>query len=360
MKTLDHQRLKAWFCRTKRDLPWRDNPLPYAVWVSEVMLQQTQVAAVIPYFLRWMERFPTVLALAEAPLDEVIKMWEGLGYYSRARNLHEGARTVVARFQGNVPEKAEQLAEIKGLGDYTIGAILSFAFHQRVPAVDGNVVRVLSRYLRMEEDTAKPRVVKQLRQKLELLLPENESWLINEALIELGATVCQRKPKCRECPLMTSCSGYADGVADQLPYKSTKTRIEALYRVVAVLQCDASLLIRRVEQGEIMSGLHEFPYFETEPEGLPANQVQKEIQRRYGVNGSQPSELPKVSHSFTRYKVQLFPIHLRCKEMIPVPGYQWIPVEEIGLLAFSSGHRRVLDLFNALDAGLVKHKAVFV
>lgn len=335
--------LKTWFLDQRRDLPWRDNPSPYAVWVSEVMLQQTQVAVVIPYFLRWMERFPTIEALAQAPLDKVIKMWEGLGYYSRARNLHEGARMVVAHFEGKLPADAASLAKIKGLGDYTVGAILSFAFHQRVPAVDGNVVRVLARYLCIKEDIAKPSTIRLIRQKLLELLPEEDSWITNEALIELGATVCQRKPMCRQCPLQKCCSSYAAGVADQLPFKSTKTRIEALYRIVAVLQCADNFLVRRVGEGEIMAGLHEFPYFETAPSGLPIKDIRKEIQLRFGIKG-QPLALAKVSHSFTRYRVQLFPFHVHCEAMPEVAGYEWLSVEKISQLAFSSGHRRVRQL----------------
>lgn len=337
--------LNSWFLDQKRDLPWRDDPSPYAVWVSEVMLQQTQVAVVIPYFRRWMERFPTIQALAKAPLDDVIKMWEGLGYYSRARNLHEGARMVVEQFEGILPGDAASLSKIKGLGDYTIGAILSFAFHQRVPAVDGNVVRVLSRYLCLKDDIAKPSTIRLIRQKVSELLPVEKSWIINEALIELGATVCQRKPLCSKCPLQTSCAGYAAGVADQLPYKSTKIRIESLYRIVAVLQCGQNLLVRRVAEGEIMSGLHEFPYFETLPSGLSVKDVCKEVLKRYGVKG-QPVALPKVLQSFTRYRVQLFPFHIHSEEMPEVTGYQWLSIEQINHLAFSSGHRRVRELLN--------------
>ncbi len=342
---LDHNSLKTWFSQTKRDLPWREKPTPYAVWVSEVMLQQTQVAVVVPYFLRWMERFPTVQILAEASLDEVIKMWEGLGYYSRARNLHQGARMVVERFDGRLPDNSKDLATIKGLGDYTVGAILSFAFHKKVPAVDGNVVRVLTRYLRMEEDIAKPRVIKQLRDTLEKMLPENESWIINEALIELGATICQKRPKCRECPLQLNCASYASNVADQLPYKSTKTRIEQLYRIVTLVECDAHLLVRRAAKGEIMSDLHEFPYFETSPHGMTEKEIQQKLLKMFNLKGAVTAALPKVSHSFTRFKVQLFPYQMYCKTLKPVPGYQWIKIEEIEQLAFSSGHRRVWALY---------------
>lgn len=350
---LDHRSLHKWFRETSRDLPWRANPNPYAVWVSEVMLQQTQVAVVIPYFQRWMERYPTIAALAEAPLDEVIKLWEGLGYYSRARNLHEGARMVVEQFNGLLPDNAENLRKIKGLGDYTIGAILSFAFHKRVPALDGNGVRVLTRYLQIHDDIAKPRTLKQLRNTLERLLPQEESWITNEALIELGATICQKKPKCSACPLKLSCRGYREGIADQLPYKSTKTRIESLFRIVSVIECEGKLLIRRVGEGEIMSGLHEFPYCETVEKRPSIDYVQKEVKKNFGVAGHDLIELPQVSHSFTRFKVQLFPYHMNCKKLVSVSGYQWIPLKEIHGLAFSSGHRRVLNFFNALDAAFI-------
>lgn len=340
---LDEKRLKAWFLQTKRDMPWRENPTPYAVWVSEVMLQQTQVAVVVPYFLRWMERFPTVHTLAKASLDEVIKMWEGLGYYSRARNLHQGARIVVERFGGILPDNAQDLKLIKGLGDYTVGAILSFAFHQKVPAVDGNVVRVLTRYLGVEEDIAKPRVIKQLRNRLEQLLPENEPWIVNEALIELGATICQKNPKCKECPLISSCASYSSNKTEKLPYKSTKTRIEPLYRVVMLPECEGHFLVRRVEKGEIMSGLHEFPYFETTSLGMPEKEVEEEFRKKFDLSGVVTAPLPKVSHSFTRFKVQLFPYRMTCKILKTVEGYRWIKIEEIDKLAFSSGHRRVLQ-----------------
>ena len=158
--------LKRWFLDQKRDFPWRENPSPYAVWVSEVMLQQTQAAVVISYFERWMQRFPTIQALADAPLEDVIKEWEGLGYYARARNLHAGARYVVENYEGQLPANAEQLYKIKGLGHYTVGAILSFAFQQRKAAVDGNVLRVLARYYGITDDIGKSATVKKCKDLL--------------------------------------------------------------------------------------------------------------------------------------------------------------------------------------------------
>jgi A/G-specific adenine glycosylase len=340
---LNPKLLNSWFNQSKRELPWRENPSPYAVWVSEVMLQQTQVAVVVPYFLRWMDRFPTVQALADASLDEVIKMWEGLGYYSRARNLHQGAKMVVEHFQGKIPDNAKDLISIKGIGDYTVGAILSFAFHQRISAVDGNVIRVLTRFLRIEEDIAKPRVVKQLRETLQKMLPEEESWVFNEALIELGATICQKKPKCGSCPLNLTCESFSANVAEQLPYKSSKTQIEALYRIVALLECSGHFLVRRVAKGEIMSDLHEFPYFDAPPLGIDEKAVQQKMQKEFGLQTSVKAALPNVSHSFTRFRVKLYPYHLVAKSFKAIPGYQWIEFEEMQKLAFSSGHRKVLN-----------------
>src|ERR1700733_459660 len=258
----DSQRLKTWFIREKRDLPWRLNSSPYAVWVSEIMLQQTQVAVVIPYFARWMERFPTIQKLAEAPLQDVLKVWEGLGYYSRARNLHEGARYILMKHHGQIPPNRQELEKIKGLGPYTIGAILSFAFHQKIPAVDGNVIRVLARYFMLEEDITKPSTLRKIRELAEEILPDEEHWLVNEGLIELGATVCSRKPKCEECPVRSTCKGYISGTSHRFPKKVAKKEITNLYRSVAVVHSNNHFLVSKGKAGNIMADLYEFPYFE--------------------------------------------------------------------------------------------------
>lgn len=342
MFTLDVDRLKAWFLAEKRDLPWRQNQDPYAIWISEVMLQQTQVAVVIPYFLRWMERFPTVQSLAEASLDEVIKMWEGLGYYSRARHLHEGAKWVADHFSGQLPQDEEQLKKIKGLGPYTIGAILSFAFHQKKAAVDGNVLRVLARYFQIWDDIAKPSTLKQLRLIAEQVLPDIEPWLVNEALIELGATICQRKSQCSKCPLQSTCASYRDGTVSQLPIKSKGAKTEYLYRSVAILTYDDLYLIKRGEKGKIMSDLYEFPFFEVSSEGWTSNQLKAQVEARYGVSVEMISQLPSVSHSFTRYQVRLDPVLFRCSERQESETFEWKSWSQLQQLAFSSGHRRII------------------
>jgi len=348
MQAFENTKLKTWFLRNKRDLPWRESPTPYAVWVSEVMLQQTQVAVVIPYFERWMDRFPTVRHLAGAPLDDVIKLWEGLGYYSRARNLHEGARYVVDHYQGELPNCEEELEKIKGLGPYTVGAILSFAFHKKQAAVDGNVMRVLARYFLIQEDISKTKTIKKLRLMAQSILPDNESWITNEALIELGATVCQRKPKCIQCPLQGSCLSYSHGMTAQIPCKSPNKDTIALHRSAAVIFYGDQFLVKKVQKGKVMSDLHEFPYFETPPGGLAPEDLQQKIQEQLTLRVKlEPSpSFPQIKHTFTRYRVSLSTACYRCLSFAEVEGYSWLPMPKLMQLAFSSGHRQILNALN--------------
>lgn len=341
----DSQTLKKWFSAEQRDLPWRIERTPYAVWISEMMLQQTQVAVVIPYFQRWMIRFPTVHELAKASIDEVIKIWEGLGYYSRARYLHAGARQIVENHNGVIPDNPDELKKIKGLGPYTTGAIRSFAFHHHTPAVDGNVIRVLSRYFMLQDDISKPATLKKIWNLAAEILPEKDSWIINEALIELGATVCSKKPKCSICPLKKSCKAYAHGMTEQLPYKSAKISIENLYRGVPIISHEGKFLIRRGQKGEIMSDLHEFPYFDIPESGISENAFKKKASDWLGCKLVWKRSLPEVSQSFTRFRVKLTPMEFICESRKPPDiesNYQWLTMQEISNLAFSSGHRRIL------------------
>ena len=192
--------VQHWFLQSQRSFPWREDRSPYSVWISEVMLQQTQARVVIDYYQRWMKKFPDIEHLARAPLEEVIKQWEGLGYYVRARNLHKAAQYLVEHHQGIFPSSRELLEKIPGIGPYTVGAILSFAFHQKAAAVDGNVIRVLTRLFAMQEEVQTQSSKKWLWKCAENLLPEKEPWILVEGLIELGATVCTLKPKCSQCP----------------------------------------------------------------------------------------------------------------------------------------------------------------
>lgn len=347
-REIDVFSLKQWFSANKRDLPWRQTDDPYAIWVSEVMLQQTQVSVVIPYYLSWMERFPTVAALASAPLDKILKTWEGLGYYSRARNLHEAAQFLVEHHGGILPPDEAALKKIKGLGPYTIGAILSFAFHQKKAAVDGNVLRVLTRYFGIEEDISKTTTVNRLRLLAQEILPDEESWVINEALIELGATTCQKKARCTHCPLVNTCIAFREDKVAFLPLNSKKIQVEKLYRAVAVIQSNSHFLVRRGQKGEVMSDLYEFPYLEIGQQDVVSGQIEKKVAQWFSFPLVREGKLSEVSHGFTRYQAYLYPYFYSCSERRQIEGYEWISYEALKELPFSSGHRRIFQQVSRL------------
>jgi len=327
-KRFESERLREWFFRARRHLPWRENPSPYEVWISEVMLQQTQVAVVIPYYKKWMKTFPTVEALARAPIEKVIKLWEGLGYYSRARNLHAGACYLLEKHGGELPDTYDLLSQVKGLGPYTVGAILSFAYKQKVPAVDGNVFRVLTRYFNISDPIDQGKTQKRIWALCESLLPEKEPWIIMEALIELGALVCQKKAKCMTCPLIDSCLGKSQ--ADLLPIKMKKQEIIHLHRDVAIIVTGKECLLRQGEKGKVMADLWEFPYFERG----------ENIEETLGLNLQLLTSLEQVNHGFTKYKAYLYP-HIYQTKKKTVSGYQWLSISDMEKIPFSSGHRKI-------------------
>lgn len=313
------------------------------------MLQQTQVAVVVPYFERWMAQFPTIASLAAADLDQVIKAWEGLGYYSRARNLHRAAKQIMEKYGGMLPQTEPELLSIKGLGPYTVGAIRAFAFQQRAAAVDGNVLRVLARHDLVEEDISKAHVIKQLRARALEILPDYEPWVISEALIELGATVCTRTPQCNLCPLQTSCLSYAQGATHRLPNKGKRPVVEVLHRTVAlVTTADRQILVRRCIQEKVMQDLHEFPSLPLvhpveAPTQLHVQWSSYFAEHKVELEAMSQHRLAPVKHSYTRYRVTLFPVIYRCESATPIPEFFWMPIQRLSDLAFSSGHRKFLS-----------------
>ncbi len=299
------------------------------------MLQQTQVAVVIPYYQRWMERFPEIEHLAKAELSEVIKLWEGLGYYSRARHLHRAACDLVKHHGGKLPSDRSCLEKVVGLGPYTIGAILSFAFHQKAAAVDGNVVRVLTRYTAFEEIVCHSQNQKKIKLYAEEILPDHEPWVVVEALIELGATVCTREPKCYLCPLSRSCQGLKLGIADLLPRKKEKTAVTHLKRYVALVEAEGHLLLRKGKEGGVMADLYEFPYFDSED-------ARAEFLSCFQMANDSCQILSEAAHTFTRFRAKLYPILWKALARIEVPDYHWVALTEVTNLPFSAGHRRIL------------------
>jgi A/G-specific adenine glycosylase len=344
---MDTEKLRQWFFKNRRALPWRENPSPYEVWVSEVMLQQTQVSVVVPYFKRWMTLFPTITKLAEAPLERVIKTWEGLGYYSRARNLHEGARYLTENHGGELPSSSGELKKVKGLGPYTIGAILSFAFKEREAAVDGNVLRVLSRYYGIDEPIDMGKVQRKVWALCEALLPEREPWIIMEGLIELGALVCKKKASCSTCPLQEECVAKRTSKADLLPLKRSRAKTILLHREVAVIHTENALLLRKGENGKVMEGLAEFPYFER-------GTLIKDV---LDLSLTPICPLPEVAHGFTKYKAFLYPYLYRALHK-EIEGYEWVSFEKIPTIPFSSGHRRILQGLSVAKAQALPKKLI--
>ena len=255
-------RIADWDAAVRRDLPWRRSPSPYHVWISEIMLQQTRIEAVIPYYERFLAALPDVAALAAVDDDRLMKLWEGLGYYSRARNLKKAAQQIMERFGGELPATVEELRSLPGIGDYTAGAIASLAFHKPEPAVDGNVLRVLSRLLASKDDVMSPAVRKSVTANLRNVYPSGEkSALVTEGLMELGETVCipNGEPLCDVCPAASHCRARAAGDPTQYPVRSAPKARRIEERTVLLLHCGEKYAIRRREEKGLLAGLWEFP-----------------------------------------------------------------------------------------------------
>ncbi|UPT72243.1 MAG: A/G-specific adenine glycosylase [Flavobacterium sp. JAD_PAG50586_2] len=257
--------LIQWYLQNKRDLPWRNTVNPYFIWLSEIMLQQTRVAQGLPYFLRFTSAFPTVFDLAKADEEEVLKLWQGLGYYSRARNLHKTAKQIAFEFDGEFPKTYSELLKLKGIGEYTAAAIASFSYNETVPVVDGNVFRVLSRYFDVETDIASSGAKKEFTQLAAALIQEGEANIFNQAIMEFGALQCVPKnPDCSICVFNNSCLALQQKKVVQLPVKSKKTKVTNRYFNYLVFwdENENTIIHKRTEKG-IWQNLYEFPVLET-------------------------------------------------------------------------------------------------
>ncbi len=325
--------LHLWFQATKRDLPWRENPTPYRVWISEIMLQQTRATVVVGYFARWMGLFPDVYALARAPLEQVIKAWEGLGYYSRARNIHAAAKQIVEVHGGQIPDSRDELLTLPGLGPYTVGAILSFGFRKRAAAVDGNVIRVMCRYSWIAERVDQTATKRKIEITTEQFLDAKEPWVTAEALIELGATVCTPKPRCAECPLQTGCEAFRRSAAEALPLLPERAKTEKLQRTVLVIEAEGHVLVKKNSSEKLMGDLWEFPYVEGSRRPKTWMQLPLHVKQR----------LRTVKHSFTRFSATLFPVHAQTSVRTSVDGFTWVKRHDLNKLPFSSGHRKIRE-----------------
>ncbi len=301
--------LLAWYGENARELPWRDSPGPYEVWISEIMLQQTRVEAVKPYFLRFMQEFPTIKSLAEAEDDRLMKMWEGLGYYSRARNLKKAAVIACERYGGNLPDTYEGLRQLPGIGSYTAGAVASIAYGLREPAVDGNVLRVLSRLTASREDIGKQSVKREMEDLIRRVMPEQGTGEYNQALIEIGALICvpNGEPKCGECPLESLCLACRRKLTAEIPVKAPKKARRVEKRTIFLVETEDQVLIRKREEGGLLASLYELPGTDGwtgAEEGLRLLGIPRELLAEW-------EELPPAKHIFSHVEWRMKGIRLR-------------------------------------------------
>ncbi len=298
-----HLRLGPWFNEHKRPMPWRNTADPYAIWLSEVMLQQTQVATAIPYYDRFLKRFPDICALAAAPLEDVLKLWAGLGYYRRAKSLHQSAQIIVSTYHGTFPCKYNDMLKLPGIGRYTAGAIASIAFHEKVPVLDGNVMRVLTRLFMVRDDIAKPQTQKRLWKIAGELVPPTNPGDFNQAIMELGATVCTpMRPRCESCPLESFCLARQSNKQSQLPVKQGKTPTPCIKLAAVVIDSPNGRLMAQRKAGGLWEHLWEFPAFEL-PHRTPAA-VRQQLFKLTRLNIELTRLATGVTHQLTHRRLE--------------------------------------------------------
>jgi A/G-specific adenine glycosylase len=363
-----------WFARNARDLPWRKTRDPYAIWVSEVMLQQTQVKTVIPYWERWMRELPTVRVLAGASSGKVHKLWEGLGYYARARNLHRAARGLVAARGGRFPERFDEVLALPGVGRYTAGAICSIAFHQPTPVLDGNLMRVLTRVFGIAGDPRKPRVNARLWRIAEALVwraaatesrtlrrasrlpPSGHACShLNQSLMELGAVICTpRRPRCALCPVRRHCVARRQARVAELPHRDRRP-VSTLRRFAAfVVRHRGRWLVRQRPAGVVNAHLWELPNTEVIRRRLDVRELGRQV---LGAPLASVQHLVTVRHTLTRYRITLDVLAARLRRQPKTldPSRRWVTLRALDTLAFAGAHRKIL---NGLGARLANRRTL--
>ena len=352
-KTLQNK-LLAWYEKEKREMPWRNDLNPYRILVSEFMLQQTQVKTVIPYFERWMKSFPTLQKLAKAQESTVLKHWEGLGYYSRARNLKKTAQIILKDYSGKVPDSMAEILKLPGIGRYTAGAILSIAFGQKVPVLDGNVKRVLSRIFLLKENGGDRKSENILWETMHSLLPETRAGDFNQAFMELGATVCLPKsPLCLLCPLKQNCKAQKAGEQNLYPPRKQKTPSTKIEVSAAVILRRNKIYIQKRKVGGLMGGLWEFPGGKFESGESAEQCLTREIKEEMGVALHIDEKLMTVKHSYTRFRVTLhvFLCRIHSGRVSPTQceEWDWVKREELDSYPFPAANVKIIK-------SLMKHQ----
>jgi A/G-specific adenine glycosylase len=358
-------RLLAWFAREARDLPWRRTRDPYAIWVSEIMLQQTQVKTVLPYWERWMRALPNLAALAKAKPAMLHKLWEGLGYYTRVRNLQRAAQLIMTQHNGRFPHDFEDVLALPGVGRYTAGAICSIAFNEARPILDGNVMRVLTRWYGIAGNPRERKVNARLWHLAEELVqqaaqvgarPRSSSHAsrithhasrpcsqLNESLMELGALACTpRQPRCGVCPIARDCAAYQQGRVDELPSRSRRIRATPRRFVAFIVRKRGRILVRQRPAGVVNAHLWEFPNLELAPDDTD---LKRAARSTLGVRPEALALLGTIRHSITRYRITLEAYRVTSRQAAATPARKgrWLGLSELHELAFTSAHKQILQ-----------------
>ncbi len=347
--------LLNWFSTNSRDLPWRNIRDPYFVWVSEIMLQQTRVESVIPFFERWMREFPTIMALADAQIDEVLRLWEGLGYYRRAHNLHLAARVLVDEYGGTIPSEISELRRLPGVGAYTAAAIAAIAFEVDVLAVDGNLRRVLSRLFDFSEDPRTTSGERHLRELAAPLLPRGSASLFNQALMDLGAMICKpQNPECEGCPVNVFCLSYERGTQGDRPITKKRSAIPHYNVAAGILEIDEKVLIARRPAGQLLGGLWEFPGGKCDQGEDITQCLQREWKEELGADIQASRKLGEFRHAYTHFKVTVHAYSCRLKSgkprAIEHSEIRWVGAQDLGAYPMGKIDRAIAnELANKLS-----------
>ncbi len=315
-----------WFQKKGRLLPWREGRDPYRIWISEIMLQQTRIEAVIPYYHRFLKELPDIPSLANCPEDKLLKLWEGLGYYSRARNLKKAAEKTMAEFGGTLPTEVKGLKSLPGIGDYTAGAIASIAFGKPAPAVDGNVLRVLTRVLSDKSDIALPDTKKRLTAMLEKIYPSGkDAGDLTEGIMEIGERICipNGVPLCTVCPLKEICLAKKKNLTDSIPFKSPKKERKILPMTVFILECDGKFALQKRPDSGLLAGMWEF--YNTLDEMEPSNAL-THLQEK-GIAAEEIAPFGKAKHIFTHLEWHMTGFFVKCTKK--TDGFSWVTKEEM-------------------------------
>lgn len=357
--------VQRWYARHGRDLPWRENRDPYRIWISEAMLQQTTVTAVKPYFARFLTRFPTVEALAEAPIEDVLRQWEGLGYYSRARNLHRAAQVIVQEHGGVFPPSVDALHDLPGVGRYTAGAIASFAYDIRAPIVEANTLRLYCRLLGYDGDPRSKAGQTLLWEFAETILPTREAGAFNHAVMDLGATVCRPSdPDCANCPLTSCCEAFARGTQDSIPQKAKRPELTDVIDATVVVRSGDRVLIRRRGPDERWAGLWDYPRLTLEDAVGARDDVLHRASRdaltgwlkeQTGLAVRDWEHVADIRHGVTRYRIRLLCFLARAASTKSFPerdDLRWITAAELEATPLSMTGRKLTKLIASRQSTL--------